>query len=102
MRQLALIRAFEPRKRVLKALPTQTSFDAFRSVPAVKERARILSLIARFGQYGLTADEAEATGSVPRGHQRFAELRRLGFIKKNGQKRPTRSGRMAEVYVVVG
>jgi predicted transcriptional regulator len=57
-------------------------------------RAAVLSEIRSAGQ-GATCDEVEiATASA-----RVVELRRAGLIRRTGERRPTRSGRNAWVYV---
>lgn len=64
-------------------------------------RARCLAVIEAAGAEGATCDEVEAaTGLL---HQsasaRVRELVQLGAIGPNGDRRQTRSGRSAQVYV---
>jgi hypothetical protein len=67
---------------------------------AADMRAAVLSEIRSAGQ-GATCDEVEIATGMP--HQtasaRVVELRRAGLIRRTGERRPTRSGRNAWVYV---
>lgn len=71
-------------------------------------RAKVYAFIALrsvaggIGQRGATSDEAEAVLKLS--HQtcsaRFNELRNAGLIVDSGDRRATRSGRKAAVYIV--
>ena len=79
-----------------------TSMAANRSVKSLKEgmRDRLLRVI-RLASLGLTVDELESVTGLP--HQtaspRVNELAKSGQIVDSGQRRPTRSGRNAVVWV---
>lgn len=79
----------------------QLSLEAERSIDKAAIRQRVVDAIADQGRRGATSDEIEAVTGMP--HQtvsaRFVEARRLGLIVATGEKRPTRSGRRAAVYV---
>lgn len=91
---------------------TDTSIDAAEShtpEDAKNLRARVYALIATRSStsgklVGVTSDEAEA--ELELSHQtcsaRFNELRNRGLIVDSGERRKTRSGRNAAVYVVKG
>jgi hypothetical protein len=83
-------------RRYTEAFP-ETSREAYESVDIAAEQARVYDLVARAGTRGLTADEVEARGGRG-GHQRFAELRRIGALVPTGLKRRTRAGKWAKVY----
>lgn len=65
-------------------------------------RLQVYSLLRTFTN-GLTCDQIEATTGWS--HQttsaRVTELKRAGWIKDSGRRRPTRSGRSAAVLVAV-
>lgn len=67
-------------------------------------RQRILELIRARGPAGLTDDEGEAElGIIAQTYTpRRGELRRMGLIRDTGERRPTRSGRPAAVWVATG
>ena len=89
---------------------SETSRDAFRHGRDTgqhdRDRQRVLAAITDAGGRGLTQDETEALLNPHEGtktfSQRFSELRRSGQIATIGQRRKTRKGRMAEVYVASG
>lgn len=62
---------------------------------------RIVNLASQRGRQGLTCDEAEILLGL--NHQncsaRFGELRKAGLLVKTRQKRPTRTGKKAAVYI---
>ena len=82
----------------------QTSRDAFHSVQHSGARTGDQQRVLRYigDQGGATCDEAEVALQLR--HQtasaRFNDLKRAGLIVKSGRRRPTRSGRKADVYVV--
>lgn len=82
---------------------SETSKEAAESIKpkAAILRARCLSVVEASGINGATCDEVEAaTGLL---HQsasaRVRELVQMGAIMPNGERRLTRSGRSAQVYV---
>ena len=73
-------------------------------VSKAADRAVILQLAQQRGAFGLTLDEACAVldRSPNQLSGRFTELHRtLHQLTDSGQKRPTRSGKPATVYVAV-
>ena len=72
-------------------------------VPSAHWRQIILDWITERDEYGSTCDEAELCLRNLR-HQtcgpRIRELVQLGVVKDSGQRRPTRSGRAAIVWVL--
>ena len=108
--QLTLVYPPEPRKRArarrsygLPYAQTDTSFDAAESmrarVPTLE--AKVLAFIEARGAEGATCDEVligcELTHQC--GSARVSELARRGAIVDSGQRRLTRGGRKAIVYV---
>jgi len=77
------------------------SLAALRSINTRALQSRVLAYIDSCGFYGATTDETEE--ALDLAHQtvspRVLELRMAGMIEKAGSKRPTRSGRLADVYV---
>jgi hypothetical protein len=90
-----------PRPRAHQATTSQLAADSI--VPVSGElRQRVLAAISSAGAHGRTDDEGEvATGLA---HQTYSARRRelavAEAIRKNGERRPTRSGRTADVWVV--
>jgi hypothetical protein len=87
---------------------SETSRDAYRhgreTGSHTQDRNAILELFKEAGSKGLTQDDVEmllASGTRSKG-QRVNELEEAGQISKIGQRRKTRSGRMAEIYVMTG
>ena len=80
-----------------------TQTQAFvRIQPAAEQtRATIMVFAMNRGPYGLTADEVSETWHCPHNHTspRIVELVRTGELVPAGRRRPTRAGRLAEVYV---
>jgi hypothetical protein len=70
---------------------------------AAQNRRLILSLVTGAGLRGVTLDEVSAaTGKPPNQISgRFTDLERLGLINRSGQRRKTRTGREAHVWVAV-
>ncbi|MFO0083779.1 MAG: hypothetical protein ACK55O_14375, partial [Phycisphaerales bacterium] len=53
------------------------------------------------GEHGATLDEWLAAAHLPQSHSgRFTSLKHAGAIVDSGRRRPTRTGRMATVYVI--
>jgi|GEM_PF-3994483 len=80
----------------------ETSHAAAQSM---REQARVqrASIVACLRQYGpQTADELDArlNWRPTTAGRRMAELAKLGTVRTNGETRPTRSGRAAEVWDV--
>jgi hypothetical protein len=98
MTEQPLFDGIEPSPRRMRERQPETSRDAFSLVKLREEQDRVWGMVAAAGARGMTADEVEAQRGAG-GHQRFAELRRLGMIRRSGQKRRTRAGRYAYVYV---
>ena len=67
-------------------------------------RARVYRFIKRRGDYGSTDDEIEAVSGQR--HQTISARRRelshpkIGIVVDSGERRATRSGRMAKVWIV--
>jgi hypothetical protein len=61
----------------------------------------VVAFVAGMGERGATCDEAEI--ELVLAHQacsaRITEAKRDGLIAENGRRRPTRTGRLAAVYV---
>jgi hypothetical protein len=85
--------------------PSKTSKKAAKSmVPhAPNQRQRIWEFLHERGGQGATCDEVEAALDIvhPSCSTRLLELRRMGRIEFAGERRKTRSGREAEVYVAL-
>lgn len=68
------------------------------------DRERIVAFLHRRGFAGATADEMEH--GIPMGgntlRPRLLELRTASRVCKLGQKRETRTGNLAEVWIVAG
>ena len=84
---------------------SDTSRDAAESQrgKADSQRAAIRRLIERAGKHGMTCDEIEAVteGKHQTVSARVSELaRKYRLIVDSGERRPTRSGCKAVVYVV--
>lgn len=84
-----------------------TSAEAERGKDPVARKGHELNIVATIrasGGYGKTCDELEVILGLP--HQsvsaRITDLQSAGAIVDSGQRRPTRSGRAARVYVLVG
>lgn len=81
------------------------SAAAHESVRPTKQRdqARIWSYVESTGESGTTCDAIES--ALGMSHQtasaRVSELKRDGRLELNGERRPTRTGRTAGVYVAV-
>jgi hypothetical protein len=88
-----------------RARGSDTSSDAADSIEPIAPllRERVLNIIKTAGPMGLTCDECEAVLGMR--HQtvsaRVTELRNETRIVDSGQRRPTRSGRKATVWVAV-
>lgn len=86
-----------------KNSPPGTSDRAARMIAehAPTLRQRILELIRARGPAGLTDDEGETVLGI--GCQTYTprrnELVRMGMVRDTGERRPTRSGRPAAVWV---
>lgn len=67
-----------------------------------KQRGRVLEFMALRGESGATDEEiSEALGLNPSAARpRRVELQDLGYIADSGQRRQTRSGRQAVVWVI--
>ena len=100
MREQLPLLPIEEKARTIGKQP-ETSRIAYESVDMPEERRIVLTMIRRSGDYGMTADEVAQHRAYGDGHQRIAELRKAGLIAKNGQRRRTRAGRPADVYVAV-
>lgn len=79
----------------------EAASDAERGVIALREL--VLALVRGAGQRGVTCDEvAAATGRMPNQvSPRFTELSERGLIQRSGQRRHTRAGSTAHVWVRV-
>lgn len=66
-----------------------------------RDRNRLLNLLRGRGTVGATDDEMQATLSLEGNTQRprRGELLKKGLIRKTGVRRPTRTGKLADVYV---
>lgn len=66
-----------------------------------RDRANILSFLRGMGTYGATDDEMQDTLPMNANTQRprRGELAQDGLIVRSGEKRPTRTGRRADVWV---
>lgn len=64
-------------------------------------RRKVLDYLLKRGIAGATADEAEVALRMPGNtvRPRLVELRAAGLVCLLGQRRETRSGRKAEVYI---
>jgi len=66
-----------------------------------RDQAKIWNHVESLGESGATCDEIEV--SLGMSHQtasaRVSEMKRSGRLKLNGEKRSTRTGRNAGVYV---
>lgn len=99
MSQLPL---FDPQHTAYPAspcsVPCDTSEAAAESIEPTHLRRAVLTC---FGTTGRTCDEVEVLLDLR--HQtasaRIRELVMLGFLKDSGERRATRSGRQARVYV---
>lgn len=84
---------------------SDTSEEAAHSMKdkARRARAKVFARIRQMREFGGTRDEVEvALGmAMQTVSPRFVELEAQGAIRKNGQKRRTRQGRLANVYVAV-
>lgn len=80
---------------------SDTSQAAAQSIDALSMRGIALEAIKRAGLHGMTSDELEAT--IGMRHQtasaRIRELALGGNIFDSGQRRKTRSGRKAAVWL---
>jgi len=82
------------------------SIEAHETVkPYINERcAAVLATLTAVKEGGLTDDEGEAV--MGWNHQSYSprryDLAKAGLIRKTGERRRTRSGCMADVWVVVG
>lgn len=82
-----------------------TSRAAARSMKRVapQQRGVVLEWVRQQGRFGTTCDEIEAQFVMR--HQsaaaRLWELERMGKVRKTAQRRETRSGRNAAVYVAI-
>lgn len=85
--------------------PSKTSKKAARSMVAhaPNQRQRIWEFIHEQGGQGATCDEVEAALDIvhPSCSTRILELRRMGRVEFAEERRKTRSGREAEVYVAL-
>lgn len=83
------------------ASPPQ-SHAAANALPTGKRRVQVLTVLARQGMTGATAEQMEAHanlgGSTIR--PRLLELERDGFVERTSENRATRSGMLAAVYRV--
>ena len=82
-----------------------TSEQAFNETPKAiryQIRMRVLSAIRDAGDHGLTCDELETKTGIA--HQsasaRITELKEGLLIRDKGERRRTKNGRLARVYVV--
>jgi len=66
-------------------------------------RGQAIQAFLNAGANGLTTDELEEIGGIPRnsGSGRLAELRKLGIIRASGKKRLSKKGKLANVWVLV-
>ncbi len=82
----------------LSSLEARESVGTF----AAQLRRRVLDFVRDRGTFGATCDEAEEILSLT--HQgcspRFTELSKAALIVESGDRRPTRSGRLAAVWIV--
>jgi len=79
---------------------SRIAYDAI--TPSIGELAqRVLDLVRSSGMHGATCDEAIAILGLT--HQtaspRFTELEAKGWIRRTGERRLTRSGNPAAIYV---
>ena len=85
---------------------SDTSYEAAKRIePALgRLQAKVLTYLLTNDGKGLTCDEIEEASGLK--HQtasaRIRELAQKGLIEDSGDRRPTRSGRNAVVWVVAG
>jgi len=87
-----------------------TSLAAFRGSQSehARQRAWILRMAARAGQYGVTTDELSVLASESTGKEvppnrisgRLSELKDAGLLVATNRRRPTRTGKSAMVLCV--
>lgn len=70
---------------------------------AARNRRLVLQLVTGAGQRGATCDEVAAAMGKAQNEVsgRFTDLHRLGLIARSGQRRKTRAGRDAHVWVAL-
>ena len=83
--------------------PIDTSREAAAAVATTVPESRrlVLAIVRGAGLRGVTCDEVSAaTGRPPNQVSgRFTELSRLGLIRRSGQRRKTRAGSEAHVWI---
>ncbi len=81
---------------------SDTSMLADATVNKERDREQVFGLIKDAKHYGHTTDEISVLLDRPCNcvSGRMSELKRAGRIVGNGVRRPTRMGRLANVYVV--
>lgn len=79
-----------------------TSRSAYSTAICGLNEARVLAYVTNAGGRGMTCDEFMRTTGMP--HQSaspaFTALERRGVIMRTDQRRPTRTGSLAAVYIV--
>jgi hypothetical protein len=87
----------------MSAQVTPESLDAYAKVQATKRETytRILDYANRCGLRGFTADEVAEAFRCDCNHvaPRVGELREAGELVRTQERRPTRAGNLARVYV---
>lgn len=80
------------------------SVAAHKTGDKLRDRMLAFEFIRSRGEHGATADEFAASidRQLNQVSGRFSELKRDGKIVASGEKRPTRNGSAAKVYVVAG
>lgn len=89
-------------------MTAETSREAFhhgeRTGSFAKAAERVMAVITERGSTGVTQDEIDAHFGMKsrRMGQRVRDLEKAGRVVKNGLRRRTRAGRMAEVWIDAG
>lgn len=82
----------------------QTSLDALKSTDTCKQRAEVLAWFKQNPLNGLTCDDIEYWAQLGHGSAsaRVHELMQLGEIVDSGNRRKTRHGKSAIVWLIAG
>jgi hypothetical protein len=80
----------------------QTSVQAaLRNYPrSGSQKAKVLEALRRYPG-GLTYEELQDITGIRSAQQRLSDLKRDGFVRPSGERRLTRRGVLADVYVLV-
>lgn len=93
-----------PGTPVPAAASGDTRVAAFREADRETAQERVFALVSSRGEGGITCDEAEAEteGLHQSISPAFHALARKRRIRDSGRRRPTRTGRLAIVWVLAG